>query len=128
MKVFHEPEAWSHVKPKAVVEGSAAQAENVLTMALHDIAQMAAEISAIRSDRDRIARNRDMWMGQVDRQAHELGRQRDAISLLHRWENVAKNGGWVVSGYDLAKHHLTRETAEFLNEPVLTAVAPQERL
>lgn len=35
------PSEWSHVVPRAVVAGSPAQAENVLTMALFDIQKLA---------------------------------------------------------------------------------------
>lgn len=65
MKLHRTPEEWSKVDPKAVVSGSSAQAENVLKMALQDIARLAA-------DRDRINRNRDMWQNQCNRQAQQL--------------------------------------------------------
>jgi hypothetical protein len=59
------PEEWAKVDAAAVVAGSNAQANNVLKMALQDIARLAA-------DRDRTARNRDMWKGQCERQAEQL--------------------------------------------------------
>lgn len=43
------PEEWSLVKPDAVVAGSAAQARNVLEMALQDIARMAIEIKRLKN-------------------------------------------------------------------------------
>lgn len=58
-------ERWAAVQPDAFLTGSIVQARNVLEMALHDIALLAA-------DRDRIERNRDMWKGQVERQAERL--------------------------------------------------------
>lgn len=64
------PEEWALVKADAVVAGSSAQARNVLQMALDDIAGLSA-------DRDRTARNRDMWKGQCERQAEQLSRSRD---------------------------------------------------
>jgi len=50
-----------------------------------------------------------------------LARQDDAWVLLHRWENVAKNGGekW------LREHPLVAETTKLLNEEA--AVAPLTR-
>lgn len=65
MKLNRTPEEWSKVDPKVVVAGSQAQAENVLKMALQDIARLA-------TDRDRINRNRDMWRDQCNRQADRL--------------------------------------------------------
>jgi hypothetical protein len=65
MKLNRTPEEWAKVDPKAVVDGSKAQAENVLKMALQDIARLAA-------DGDRIERNRDMWKEQCNRQADQL--------------------------------------------------------
>jgi hypothetical protein len=64
-------EQWALVKPEELRGGSNAQAVNVLTMALHDIAVLAEAVA-------RTERNRDMWKGQCDRQAQhirELGGQ-----------------------------------------------------
>jgi hypothetical protein len=42
------PAQWSAVSPHAVVSGSAAQTENILKMALADIAELSAELEAMR--------------------------------------------------------------------------------
>jgi hypothetical protein len=43
-----DPSSWAKVKPDAVIFGSAAQARNVIGMALQDIAQMAMEIERLK--------------------------------------------------------------------------------
>ena len=72
MNLNKDPESWSKVSARAVSEASQANIFNVLEMALQDIAKMAAEIETLKTDRDRTARNRDMWKGQCERQAHQL--------------------------------------------------------
>lgn len=72
MNLNKDPESWAKVDPKAVLAGSQAQSENVLKMALQDIARLAKELADVRADRDRTARNRDMWKEQVGRQAQQL--------------------------------------------------------
>jgi hypothetical protein len=65
-------EEWAKVDAKAVASGSQAQAENVLKMALQDIARLSTLLETAKQDRDRTARNRDMWKGQCERQAEQL--------------------------------------------------------
>lgn len=72
MNLNKDAESWAKVDPKAVTAGSQAQSENVLRMALQDIARLNAELQSVRADRDRTARNREMWKGQVQRQAEQL--------------------------------------------------------
>ena len=74
MRVMNRlPEEWAKVDADAVVAGSAAQARNILKMALQDIARLSA-------DRDRIERNRDMWKEQCNRQADQLRGTRSVTS------------------------------------------------
>jgi hypothetical protein len=68
MRLNRTPAEWAKVDPKAVVDGSKAQAENVLKMALQDIALLS-------TNSDRIERNRDMWREQCNRQADQLRSQ-----------------------------------------------------
>jgi len=42
-----DPESWARVNPKAVLAGSPAQAENVLTMALFDIQKLGLEVQRL---------------------------------------------------------------------------------
>lgn len=72
MKLNKDAESWARVKPDAFLTGSIVQARNVIEMALQDIAALHAEVEALKADRDRTARNRDMWKGQCDRQAAAL--------------------------------------------------------
>jgi hypothetical protein len=44
-----DPESWARVNVKAVLSGSPAQAENVLTMALFDIQKLAAEVARLQN-------------------------------------------------------------------------------
>lgn len=76
MNLNKDPESWSKVSPKAVSEASQANIFNVLEMALQDIAKMALEIEALKADRNRALRNRDMWKGQCERQADQLRRRK----------------------------------------------------
>lgn len=72
MNLNKDPESWARVDAAAVTSGSRAQAENVLKMALKDIAMLAKELEAARAESARNARNRDMWRGQSRRQAEQL--------------------------------------------------------
>jgi hypothetical protein len=49
MNLDKDPESWARVSPVAVIGGSEAQRVNVLTMAKHDIAMLAAEVERLRS-------------------------------------------------------------------------------
>lgn len=69
MKCNRTVEEWALVKPDAFLAGSIVQARNVIEMAVKDIAALAA-------DRDRMARNRDMWKDQCERQAEQLRKLR----------------------------------------------------
>lgn len=42
-----DPESWARVDPKAVLSGSRAQAETVLTMALFDIQKLGLEVARL---------------------------------------------------------------------------------
>ena len=48
MNLNKDPESWARVIPSAVLTGSRAQAENVLTMALFDIQKLGAEVNRLR--------------------------------------------------------------------------------
>lgn len=48
MNLNKDPKSWAHVHPEIVLNGSHAQARNVLTMALADIARLAAEVERSR--------------------------------------------------------------------------------
>lgn len=72
MNLNKDAESWARVDAKAVTSGSQAQAENVLKMALQDIARLAAELEAVQTHRARVGRNRDMWKAQCERQAEQL--------------------------------------------------------
>jgi hypothetical protein len=72
MNLNKDPESWARVDPTAVVSCSHGHAVYVLTMAKLDIAKLAAELESVSQDRNRIARNRDMWKGQCERQAEQL--------------------------------------------------------
>ena len=76
MYLNKDPESWSKVSAKAVSEASKANIFNVLEMALQDIARLAEEVETLKADRDRTARNRDMWKGQCERQAYQLRSRR----------------------------------------------------
>jgi hypothetical protein len=69
MSLNKDPESWAKVDARAVTSGSSAQSENVLRMALQDIARLNKRLEAVRADRDRIARNREMWKAQCAQQA-----------------------------------------------------------
>ncbi|WP_441235618.1 hypothetical protein [Bradyrhizobium sp. 930_D9_N1_4] len=72
MNLNKDAESWARVDPRAVTQGSQAQAENVLKMALQDIAKLAAELETVQNHRARVGRNRDMWKAQCERQADQL--------------------------------------------------------
>ena len=47
MHLNKDVESWARVQPKAVLSGSPAQAENVLTMALFDIQKLGLEVARL---------------------------------------------------------------------------------
>lgn len=49
MNLHKDPSSWVKVSPKFALQGSAAQAENVLQMALDDIGRLDAEIVRLRA-------------------------------------------------------------------------------
>ena len=65
-------EQYANCTASGVVGGSKAQMMYFVEDAKKDIATLA-------EDRDRIERNRDMWKGQVERQAQELEAMRAAL-------------------------------------------------
>ncbi|WP_375414517.1 hypothetical protein [uncultured Bradyrhizobium sp.] len=69
-----DTESWARVDAKSVASGSQAQAENVLKMALQDIASLASALKISQQESVRIGRNRDMWKGQCERQAVQLSK------------------------------------------------------
>ncbi|MGW1422736.1 hypothetical protein ACWAT4_21780 [Bradyrhizobium manausense] len=72
MNLNKDPESWAKVDACAATNGSQAQSENVMKMALQDIQRLAAELRAVRDDHARICRNRDMWRSQCEQQAEQL--------------------------------------------------------
>lgn len=50
MDLNKPPESWAHVHPQIVLDGSQAQARNVLAMALQDIATLAAAVERLSQD------------------------------------------------------------------------------
>jgi len=72
MKLERPLETWAAVSPKAIAMMSTAAVAIFAADAQKDIATLAEE-------RDRIERNRDMWKGQVERQAQELEAMRAAL-------------------------------------------------
>lgn len=49
MNLNKDPESWARVAPDAVIDGSKAQAENVLRMALEDIGRLGNEVDRLRN-------------------------------------------------------------------------------
>ena len=75
MKLERPLHTWAAVSPKAIAMMSTDAVAYFAADAQKDIATLAEE-------RDRIERNRDMWKGQVERQAQELERLRMGVSEL----------------------------------------------
>lgn len=55
------------------------EAQNIRCVRESDYANLEAEAQALREERDRIERNRDMWKGQCERQAEKLAALRARV-------------------------------------------------
>lgn len=56
MNLNKDPSKWAKVRPAEVMAGSAAQARNVLVMALEDIQRLARELESERDAREKLDR------------------------------------------------------------------------
>ncbi|KXD22394.1 hypothetical protein [Pseudomonas aeruginosa] len=58
------------------------EAQNIRCVRESDYAKLEAEAQALREERDRIERNRDMWKGQCERQAEQLAALRARVVVV----------------------------------------------
>lgn len=95
-----------------------------------DLKSLLAERDQLKADNERLGRNRDMWKGQVERQAEELTRLRKALTecadSLHA-EMLQKFGGQLPDDmHPVTRREYDRDMVEVAGYRVATAKADED--
>lgn len=103
---------------------------NMRQIMINESDHQQSQLDQLKTDNERLARNRDMWKGQVERQAEELARLRKALTecadSLHA-EMLQKFGGQLPDDmHPVTRREYDRDMVEVAGYQVATAKADDD--